>query len=96
LCITAELKIDSLVIYNQDDEIVERPVKESSLKADAVDKAGYRHYMLKEIYEQPNAVAETLEGRFIDNKLQDTAFEYNAPNLFASSNAANVSAVSPD
>jgi glucosamine--fructose-6-phosphate aminotransferase (isomerizing) len=80
----AELKIDSLVIYNQDDEIVERPVKESSLKADAVDKAGYRHYMLKEIYEQPNAVAETLEGRFIDNKLQDTAFGHNAAEVFDS------------
>ncbi|NOQ12868.1 MAG: glutamine--fructose-6-phosphate transaminase (isomerizing) [Methyloprofundus sp.] len=80
----AELKIDSLVIYNQDDEIVERPVKESSLKADAVDKAGYRHYMLKEIYEQPNAVAEALEGRFIDNKLQDTAFGHNAAEVFDS------------
>jgi glucosamine 6-phosphate synthetase-like amidotransferase/phosphosugar isomerase protein len=36
--------------------------------ADAVDKGEYRHYMLKEIYEQPNAIAETLEGRFIGNK----------------------------
>jgi len=78
----AELKTDSLIIYNQDDKIVERPVKESSLKADAVDKAGYRHYMLKEIYEQPNAVAETLEGRFIDNKLQDAAFGHNAADVF--------------
>lgn len=78
----AELKTDSLVIYNQDDKVVERPVKESSLKADAVDKAGYRHYMLKEIYEQPNAIAETLEGRFINNKLQDTAFGHNAVEVF--------------
>ncbi len=78
----AELKTDSLIIYNQDDEIVERPVKESSLKADSVDKAGYRHYMLKEIYEQPNAIAETLEGRFIANKLQDTAFGHHAAEIF--------------
>jgi glucosamine--fructose-6-phosphate aminotransferase (isomerizing) len=40
--------------------------------------------MLKEIYEQPNAVAETLEGRFIDNKLQDTAFGHNAAEVFDS------------
>ena len=78
----AELKTDSLVIYDKHDDIVERPVKESSLKADAVDKAGYRHYMLKEIYEQPNAIAETIEGRFIDNKLQDTAFGHNASDVF--------------
>ncbi|MDF1581924.1 MAG: glutamine--fructose-6-phosphate transaminase (isomerizing) [Methyloprofundus sp.] len=78
----AELKIDSLVIYDKDDQIVERPIKESSLKADAVDKGEYRHYMLKEIYEQPNAIAETLEGRFISNKLQDSAFGHNTAEVF--------------
>ena len=78
----AELKIHSLIIYDKDDQIVQRPIKESSLTADAVDKAGYRHYMLKEIYEQPNAIAETLEGRFIHNKLQDTAFGHNATEVF--------------
>ena len=78
----AELKIHSLIIYDKDDQVVQRPIKESSLTADAVDKAGYRHYMLKEIYEQPNAIAETLEGRFIDNKLQDTAFGHNATEVF--------------
>jgi len=78
----AELKIDSLVIYDKDDQIVERSIKESTVKADAVDKGEYRHYMLKEIYEQPNAIAETLEGRFIDNKLQDSAFGHNAAEVF--------------
>ncbi|WP_428356880.1 glutamine--fructose-6-phosphate transaminase (isomerizing) [Methyloprofundus sp.] len=78
----AELKIDSLVIYDQHDQIVQRPIKESSLTADAVDKGEYRHYMLKEIYEQPNAIAETLEGRFIDNQLQDYAFGHNAAEIF--------------
>lgn len=78
----AELKINSLVIYDQHDNIVERPIKESSLKADSVDKGEYRHYMLKEIYEQPNAIAETLEGRFVGNKLQDYAFGHNAADIF--------------
>jgi len=81
-CDVAELKIDSLVIYDKDDQIVERPIKESTVKADAVDKGEYRHYMLKEIYEQPNAIAETLEGRFIGNKLQDSAFGHNAAEVF--------------
>ncbi|BCG62420.1 MAG: glucosamine---fructose-6-phosphate aminotransferase (isomerizing) [Methyloprofundus sp.] len=79
----AEITTDSLVIYDHHDQVVERPIKESSLKADAVDKAGYRHYMLKEIYEQPRAIAETLEGRFIDNSLQDSAFGHNAAEVFA-------------
>ncbi len=78
----AELKIDSLVIYDKDDQIVERPIKESTVKADAVDKGEYRHYMLKEIYEQPNAIAETLEGRFIGNKLQDSSFGHKAADVF--------------
>ncbi|MCK5870720.1 glutamine--fructose-6-phosphate transaminase (isomerizing) [Methylococcaceae bacterium CS5] len=78
----AELKIDSLIIYDQHDQIVQRPVKESSLTADAVDKSEYRHYMLKEIYEQPHAISETLEGRFIENKLQDYVFGHNAGEIF--------------
>ncbi|TXK96583.1 glutamine--fructose-6-phosphate transaminase (isomerizing) [Methylococcaceae bacterium HT1] len=78
----AELKIDSLIIYDQHDQIVQRPVKESSLTADAVDKGEYRHYMLKEIYEQPHAISETLEGRFIENKLQDYVFGHNAGEIF--------------
>ncbi|TXL13718.1 glutamine--fructose-6-phosphate transaminase (isomerizing) [Methylococcaceae bacterium HT3] len=78
----AELKIDSLIIYDRHDQIVQRPVKESSLTADAVDKGEYRHYMLKEIYEQPHAISETLEGRFIENKLQDYVFGHNAGEIF--------------
>ncbi|MDD1619854.1 MAG: glutamine--fructose-6-phosphate transaminase (isomerizing) [Methylococcaceae bacterium] len=78
----AQLKIDSLVIYDKNDKIVERPITESQLKPDSVDKGKYRHYMLKEIYEQPWAVSETLEGRFIDKRLQDTAFGHNAPEVF--------------
>lgn len=78
----AELKIDSLVIYDENDQRVDRPIVESQLKADSVDKGKYRHYMLKEIYEQAWAVSETLEGRFIDNRLQDNAFGHNAADVF--------------
>jgi glucosamine--fructose-6-phosphate aminotransferase (isomerizing) len=62
--------------------VVERPVIESLLKSDVIDKGNYRHYMLKEIYEQPAAIAETLEGRFIDNRFQDNAFGHNASLVF--------------
>ncbi|MGZ8185828.1 MAG: glutamine--fructose-6-phosphate transaminase (isomerizing) [Methylobacter sp.] len=78
----AALTINDVVIYDANDQLVTRPVKESQLKADAVDKGDYRHYMLKEIYEQPFAISQTLEGRFINNRLQENSFGHNAPEVF--------------
>ena len=78
----ALLKTNCLEIYDQNGQLVERPVTESQLKADAVEKGQYRHYMLKEIYEQAWAVSETLEGRFIDKRLQESSFGHNAPEVF--------------
>lgn len=59
----AELTKDRLTIFNAAGEVVERPLKVSELTADAAERGQYRHYMQKEIFEQPRAVAETLEGR---------------------------------
>lgn len=78
----AQINTDKLVIYDADDNRVDRPIVESHLTADAVDKGEYRHYMLKEIYEQPWAISESLEGRFIDNSLQENTFGHNASEVF--------------
>ncbi|MDD5462491.1 MAG: glutamine--fructose-6-phosphate transaminase (isomerizing) [Methylococcales bacterium] len=78
----AAITIDGPVIFDADDKIVSRPIKESQLMADAVDKGDYRHYMLKEIYEQPFAVSQTLEGRFINDRLQESSFGYKAAQVF--------------
>ncbi len=78
----AAIKIDSLTIYDAQNNVVQRTVKESQLKADAVEKGDYRHFMLKEIYEQPFAVSQTLEGRFINQRVQDSAFGFNAARIF--------------
>jgi len=48
---------------------VKRPVKVSSLTASSTDKGPYKHYMLKEIYEQPNAIRATLQDRITEDKL---------------------------
>ena len=48
---------------------VTRPPMESDAKYDAGSKAGYNHYMQKEIYEQPNAIKNTLEGRMAHGKV---------------------------
>jgi len=50
-------------IADKSNQPIQRPVKEVETKADAVQRGDYPHYMLKEIFEQPHAVAETLEGR---------------------------------
>ncbi|MSQ98449.1 MAG: glutamine--fructose-6-phosphate transaminase (isomerizing) [Xanthomonadales bacterium] len=61
-------------IRDHEDHIVERPVKETATSADAVQRGDYCHYMQKEIFEQPQVVAETLEGRIgVDHVL---------PNIF--------------
>ncbi|MGJ0492883.1 glutamine--fructose-6-phosphate transaminase (isomerizing) [Methylobacter sp.] len=78
----AAITIDEVVIYDANDNIVTRPVKTSQLKIDSVDKGEYRHYMLKEIYEQPWAVSETLEGRFINDRLQESSIGHNAAAIF--------------
>jgi glucosamine--fructose-6-phosphate aminotransferase (isomerizing) len=59
----AENTQDGLRIYTSDGAPVERPVRKSEMTADAVERGEYRHYMLKEIFEQPRAIADTLEGR---------------------------------
>ena len=61
-------------IRDQEDERVDRPVIEADLAADAAQRGNFRHYMQKEIFEQPAAVAETLEGRI--------AADHVLPNIF--------------
>ena len=78
----ADLTQDSLTIYDSTDERVERPVRKSELTADAVDRGGYRHYMLKEIFEQPQAIAETLEGRLAGDRVLEEAFGVDASRVF--------------
>ncbi|WP_458071325.1 glutamine--fructose-6-phosphate transaminase (isomerizing) [Rhodanobacter sp. BL-MT-08] len=58
-----EITRDSVQVYGLDGMPVERAVHESELSSDAVERGEYRHYMQKEIFEQPRAVADTLEAR---------------------------------
>lgn len=78
----AAIKIDSLTIYDAQNNLVQRAVKESQLTADAVEKGEYRHFMMKEIYEQPFAISQTLEGRFLNRRVQDSAFGFEAAQIF--------------
>ena len=59
----AAISRTEVTILDAEGQVVERPIEESALQHDAADKAGYRHYMLKEIHEQPDVLRQTLEGR---------------------------------
>jgi glucosamine--fructose-6-phosphate aminotransferase (isomerizing) len=65
----AEITRDAVQIYDANNHPITREAKESNVEHDAGDKGEFRHYMLKEIYEQPQAIANTLEGRLIADQL---------------------------
>jgi len=79
----ADLTSHGMVIYNSDGEQVERAECRSELSADAVERGEYRHYMLKEIYEQPRAIADTLEGRIYQGRVLEAAFGADAAQVFS-------------
>lgn len=69
-------------IYNEHGNPVERDVVTSDLQYDAGGKGEYRHYMLKEIHEQPIAVRNTLEGRVNGDHISVDTFGREAENIF--------------
>ncbi len=78
----ADITRDKLTVYDASGAVVEREIKLSTLSADAAEKGQYRHYMLKEIYEQPQAIANALEGRVLNGKLVEESFGADAPAIF--------------
>lgn len=70
---TAELSAEHLRVFDRDNQRVDRPAKELAALSDASDKAGYRHYMLKEIFEQPQALIDTLQGRLTETQLLESS-----------------------
>ena len=65
----AEIKRDAVNIFDVDGNAVERKVHETQWSSDSAEKGPYRHFMLKEIFEQPSALANTLYGRIESGKV---------------------------
>ena len=65
----AEITRRAVDIYDANGQKVEREVHESNLENDAAEKGKFRHFMQKEIYEQPNALINTMEGRILHNNV---------------------------
>tara|TARA_R110002167_G_scaffold286283_4_gene491280 strand:+ start:3863 stop:5695 length:1833 start_codon:yes stop_codon:yes gene_type:complete len=79
----AEITRTTIKVYDYQGELVEREVNESDIEHDAGDKAGYRHYMLKEIHEQPSVVRNTLSGRLHETGISANIFGQGADELLA-------------
>ncbi len=77
-----EIRRDGVKILDAEGNSVERPVKESELSAEAAEKGQYSHFMLKEIHEQPRAVANTLQERVANGRLLEAAFGPDASKMF--------------
>jgi len=79
----AEIRRDSVQIWDQHGQSVQREQVQYHEGAEAADKGAYRHFMLKEIHEQPKVVQRTLEGRLGSDHVLVQAFGPQAAELFA-------------
>jgi len=79
----AEIRRDGYTVHGANGAPVTRPERRSELSADAVERGEFRHYMLKEIFEQPRAIADTLEGRIADDRILPNIFGVDADRLLA-------------
>ncbi|WP_373386807.1 glutamine--fructose-6-phosphate transaminase (isomerizing) [Pseudomonas alcaligenes] len=79
----AEIRRDSVQIWDLAGQAVQRESVQYHEGAEAADKGEYRHFMLKEIHEQPRVVQRTLEGRLGGDHVLVQAFGPQAAELFA-------------
>jgi glucosamine--fructose-6-phosphate aminotransferase (isomerizing) len=88
----AEIRRKSIKILDAAGADAPRAIRESELSADAVERGQYRHFMLKEIHEQPRAIAQTMEERIAGGKLLDAAFGPSAQQVFKNVKAVHIAA----
>ena len=81
---------DAVRIFEPGGREVQRPVRESEQTADSVDLGRYRHYMEKEIHEQPAALTRALENRIEDGAIADAAFGPEARPLLAQTEGVHI------
>ncbi|HJP36853.1 MAG TPA: glutamine--fructose-6-phosphate transaminase (isomerizing), partial [Gammaproteobacteria bacterium] len=86
----ADVRREAVTIYDAAGNVVTRPESISELSPDAAEKSGYRHFMLKEIFTQPRAVAETLEGRIEGGHVADDVFGPNGREVLDSVKAVTI------
>ncbi len=79
----AEVTRREVKVFAQDGTQVERVIAESNVEHDAADKGQYRHYMQKEIFEQPTALINTMEARLTKDSVVTESIGVNAAEILA-------------
>jgi len=78
-----ELSSAGYRIFDQSGASVERPIDKLDEADQIAEKGHYRHFMQKEIFEQPTVLANTLAGRLADDHIREAIFGYRADKLFS-------------
>ena len=77
-CLTRE----AIQVWDESGQVVERAVSRYEHSASAAEKGEFKHFMMKEIYEQPSVMADVLEGRLAGDRLLEQCFGAEAAELF--------------
>ena len=80
----------TIEIYDKNGNSVVREIVSSDIKGDSADKKGFSHYMQKEIYEQPAAISNTIEGRITSESFVPKVFGHNAEELLSKINHVQI------
>tara|TARA_B100000676_G_scaffold224625_1_gene222053 strand:+ start:11030 stop:12862 length:1833 start_codon:yes stop_codon:yes gene_type:complete len=79
-----------MTVFDANGQRANRRIVTSGLSADAVDRGQHRHYMLKEIHEQPGAIRATVQGRIGNSLILDAALGPNAAQMLSSVEAVQI------
>ncbi len=79
----AEITKESYQVFDRKNSPISRDVTEIDIAVNAVTKGEYSHFMEKEIYEQPNAVANTIDGKLGDDDVLDNIFGLGSSEVFS-------------
>ena len=79
----AQFSSDSYEIYDSEKLVVEREITRLDISSQATSKGEFRHFMEKEIYEQPQAVLNTIDGRIGAEDVLDNIFGLNSNEIFS-------------
>jgi glutamine---fructose-6-phosphate transaminase (isomerizing) len=78
----AEIKFNKVTIFDIDGNLVNRPIVNSIIEVGQTHKGNYDHFMQKEIFEQPQAIRDSLESRITNNSVLTSAFGLRADEIF--------------
>ncbi|WP_423063375.1 glutamine--fructose-6-phosphate transaminase (isomerizing) [Candidiatus Paracoxiella cheracis] len=86
----AQMAIDQFTIYDANNNKVERKVHTTKVDHGTTTKGKYRHYMQKEIFEQAQAILDTIDGHLINHRIHPQSFGHKAEAIFKKINRVQI------